>query len=151
MDFDDVFTRATLYESCKNDRVLADIGIEKFDLPTLRVLLNKKNSRLMCAIPVLMSKMLTKFVMTFIVDKFPTIGRYVDPETIAMQLEDDEAEYLQSMEIKFQPKMSLWVKISYVTFSVNRWNNFERVSTRLASGDIIILRNRRHSPKSSTE
>jgi hypothetical protein len=69
----------------------------------------------------------------------------VDPERIAIQLEDDEAEYLQSMEIKFQPNLYVIVGKDIVCKLLGK--SLEQFRTNL---DQTSERRRHHHPSQQT-
>nr|AJZ73124.1 hypothetical protein [Venturia canescens] len=102
MDSNEAFTRAALYQSCKRSKILNNIDIENVDIQTLRALVNQHNAVSVRELPILISKYMVKFGLSFVVERFPKMRGYMNPENIVVQIEDDELLYLQTHEGRAQ-------------------------------------------------
>lgn len=105
MNANDAFTRAALYQSCKQSEILQQIDIENASSETLRDLLNKCNMLNIRKLPIIVVKFATKAALEFACNSFPKIKQYVDPTNIAITVEDDEALHLMNTASTFKPNL----------------------------------------------
>lgn len=90
MNTDDAFERAALYETCQNSKILRHLELNNLNTDTIRELINKNNNLQICQVPIILSKAAVKFILTFIVDKFPSAKKFITPENIQVRVESDE-------------------------------------------------------------
>lgn len=109
MELDDAFTKAALYETCVKSKVLRNIDLDKVDTQTLRGLVNKYNALSLREFPIIVSKVLIKFGMTFVTEKMPRLRSYINPNNISVQVEADELAYLERTQSNFQPNIYMIV------------------------------------------
>lgn len=109
MELDDAFTKAALYETCVKSKVLRNIDLDKVDTQTLRGLVNKYNALSLREFPIIVSKVLVKFGMTFVTEKMPRLRAYINPNNISVQVEADELAYLERTQSNFQPNIYMIV------------------------------------------
>lgn len=105
MNANDAFTRAALYQSCKQSEILQQIDIENASSETLRDLLNKCNMLNIRKLPIIVVKFATKAALEFACNSFPKVKQYVDPTNIAVTVEDDEAIHLMNTASTFKPNL----------------------------------------------
>lgn len=96
----EAFKRAALYQACKHSSILANIKFESADSDTLVELVNQHNAHSIRELPILLSKAMAKFVISFLIKRFPKLQPYVNPDTIRVRIEDDELAYLISTSSK---------------------------------------------------
>lgn len=96
----EAFKRAALYQACKHSSILANIKFESADSDTLIELVNQHNAHSIRELPILLSKAMAKFVISFLIKRFPKLQPYVNPDTIRVRIEDDELAYLISTSSK---------------------------------------------------
>lgn len=109
MELDDAFTKAALYETCVKSKVLRNIDLDRVDTQTLRGLVNKYNALSLREFPIIVSKVLVKFGMTFVTEKMPRLRAYINPNNISVQVEADELAYLERTQSNFQPNIYMIV------------------------------------------
>lgn len=109
MELDDAFTKAALYETCVKSKVLRNIDLDSVDTQTLRGLVNKYNALSLREFPIIVSKVLVKFGMTFVTEKMPRLRAYINPNNISVQVEADELAYLERTQSNFQPNIYMIV------------------------------------------
>jgi len=109
MQGDEAFVRAALYETCKKSKILSNIDLGSLDLQTLQSLINRQNIMTFREFPIILSKYITKTVLQVAKQKYPSLGRYLQPENIAICVESDEMTYLQTTKSAYQPNIYLIV------------------------------------------
>lgn len=93
-DVDSTFKRAALFQACKRSAILSNIKFETANTDTLIELVNHNNSHSVRELPILVSKAITKTLLSVIVGRFPKLKTYINPENIHVRIEDDEMAYL---------------------------------------------------------
>lgn len=109
MELDDAFTKAALYETCVKSKILRNIDLDNVDTQTLRGLVNKYNALSLREFPIVITKVLVKFGLTFATEKMPRLRTYINPDNISVQIETDELAYLERTQSKFQPNIYMIV------------------------------------------
>lgn len=113
MELDDAFTKAALYETCLKSNILRNIDLDNVDTQTLRKLVNKNNALSMREFPIVISKVLVKFGLTFVTEKMPRLRAYINPENMSTNIEADELACLEVQEQAqggtFQPSIYMIV------------------------------------------
>ena len=119
MDLDDAFTKAALYETCLKSNILRNIDLDNVDTQTLRKLVNKNNALSIREFPIVISKVLVKFGLTFVTEKMLRLRAYVNPENISTNIEADELACLEVLERTqggtFQPNIYMIVAKNIAT------------------------------------
>lgn len=109
MELDDAFTKAALYETCVKSKVLRNIDLDNVDTQTLRRLVNKYNALALREFPIIVTKVLVKFGLTFVTEKMPRLSAYINPNNISVNIEADELAYLERTQSTFQPNLCMIV------------------------------------------
>lgn len=105
MNSTEAFTRATLYHSCLKSDILKHVDIDNADLDTLRDLVNKHSLLNSRKLPIIISKLLTKKCLEFVINKFPNLKNTLTPQNIRIDVEDDELAYLMNSTSSFKPNI----------------------------------------------
>lgn len=109
MELDDAFTKAALYETCVKSKVLRNIDLDNVDTQTLRRLVNKYNALALREFPIIVTKVLVKFGLTFVTERMPRVSAYINPNNISVSIEADELAYLERTQSTYQPNLYMIV------------------------------------------
>ncbi|KAG8362570.1 GbNV_gp67-like [Fopius arisanus] len=94
MDIQDAFKRAALYESCKQSNILSHIDLENTDTESLVELVNHNNAHSIRELPIIVSKFVTKGLLTLAIHKAPHLQNFIDASKIRICVEEDEMAFL---------------------------------------------------------
>lgn len=142
MNSTEAFTRATLYHSCLKSDILKHVDIDNADLDTLRDLVNKHSLLNSRKLPIIISKLLTKKCLEFVINKFPNLKNTLTPQNIRIDVEDDELAYLMNSTSNFKPNIVCLVTKNIVVsllgssieaFKTHLLNNSESESSSSSS------------------
>lgn len=110
------FKRAALFQACKQSAILSNIDFENASNDAILELVNQYNSHSIRELPIILSKASVKSILVFLINKFPTLGKYVNPENIRVKVEDDELAYLISTPVK-RPTSLITIVIKNIAIS----------------------------------
>lgn len=101
-DAQTLFNKAALIDICRRSQVLRHIELDVNGVTEeqLRSLVNLHNSMQMKHMPIIISKILTKYGLMFIADKYPKTKRYLNPEKLKVIVEQDELACLDTTPSK---------------------------------------------------
>lgn len=111
------FEHSALIEQCVQSPILRRVNIEGANADTLRDLINMNNSLNLRKMPITFSKMVIKLGLGFLCKHSPSIGAYINPNLIRVQVEPDELEYLETTRSNFKPNI-VFIVAKNIVFSV---------------------------------